>query len=46
MELAVDQMIEMLPAALRLYPYQAKALRAKYDSLLLKDLMNSKQWKS
>jgi uncharacterized pyridoxamine 5'-phosphate oxidase family protein len=33
-EIAVDQMIEILPAMLRQVPYQAKVFKAKYDALV------------
>lgn len=34
LELMVDQLLEAVPAALRLYPVQAQALKAKYDALV------------
>lgn len=34
LEMAVDQMVDLLPAQLRAYSVHAQALKAKYDALV------------
>lgn len=34
LEMAVDQLKELIPAALQMYPLQARALKGKFDTLI------------